>query len=269
MTPPSRRRTRFVLKAQDGCGGRCAYCVVRLVRGAPRSLPLAEAVASASAAVGDGCGEVVLSGIDLGAYRDPETGADLAALVGALVDVPGLARLRLSSLESRALDERLVAALEHPGVARHLHVPLQSADDGVLAAMGRPYDWRAYRATLKGARRRLDGCTFSTDLMVGFPTEDEAAFGRSLAALEEGLFGRVHVFAYSARPGTPAAGLAPLPAAEVRRRRAAARPRCSSRNIATVSGRGTVRSTCATISPARRRRAGWCARWPTRSTVMG
>ncbi len=220
--PPPRRRTRFVLKAQDGCGGRCTYCVVRLVRGAPRSLPLADAVAAATAAVADGCGEVVLSGIDLGAYRDAGSGADLAALVGALVAVPGLARLRLSSLEPGALDERLLAALEHPRVARHLHVPLQSADDGVLAAMGRPYDWRAYRATLERARLRLGGCAFSTDLMVGFPTEDEAAFARSLAALQAGLFGRVHVFAYSPRPGTPAAALAPLPVAEVRRRRAAA-----------------------------------------------
>ena len=217
-----RSRTRFVLKAQDGCGGRCTYCVVRLVRGEPRSLPLDQALAAAKAAVAGGCGEVVLSGIDLGAYRDAQSGAGLSALVEALVAVPGLARLRLSSVEPGALDERLASALAHPLVARHLHVPLQSADDGVLAAMGRPYDWRGFRAALGRVRACVPDCAFSTDLMVGYPAEDAAAFARSLTAVEEGLFGRVHVFAFSPRPGTPAAALAPLPAAVVRRRRAAA-----------------------------------------------
>ncbi len=216
------RRTRFVLKAQDGCGGRCAYCVVRLVRGTPRSLPLDEALVAATRAVTAGCGEIVLSGIDLGAWRDTVSGAGLAALVEALVAVPGLARLRLSSLEPGALDERLAAALAHPLVARHLHAPLQSADDGVLAAMARPYDWAGYRASLDRVRAAVPDCAFSTDLMVGYPAEDEAAFARSLAAVESGLFGRVHVFAFSPRPGTPAAALTPLPAAVVRRRRAAA-----------------------------------------------
>lgn len=220
-TSPS-RRTRFVLKAQDGCGGRCAYCVVRLVRGTPRSLPLSEALAAATSAVAGGCGEVVLSGIDLGAWRDAASGAGLAALVEALVEVPGLARLRLSSLEPGALDERLAGALAHPLVARHLHVPLQSADDGVLAAMARPYDWAGYRAALERVRACVPECAFSTDLMVGYPAEGEAAFARSLAAVESGLFGRVHVFAFSPRPGTPAAALTPLPVAVVRRRRAAA-----------------------------------------------
>ncbi|MBN2203578.1 MAG: MiaB/RimO family radical SAM methylthiotransferase [Thermoleophilia bacterium] len=222
VPPSSRRRTRFVLKAQDGCGGRCAYCVVRLVRGTPRSLPLSEAVAAATRAVAGGCGEVVLSGIDLGAWRDAASGAGLPALVAALVEVPGLARLRLSSIEPVALDDRLAGALAHPLVARHLHVPLQSADDGVLAAMARPYDWAGYRAALERVTARVPDCAFSTDLMVGYPAEDEAAFARSLAAVESGLFGRVHIFAFSPRPGTPAAALTPLPPAVVRRRRAAA-----------------------------------------------
>jgi len=219
---PSRGRTRATLKVQDGCGGRCAYCVVRLLRGAPRSLPLDEAVAAAKAAVAGGCGEVVLSGIDLGAWRDPAREAGLAELIEALVTVPGLARLRLSSLEPGALDGRLVRALSDPLVARHLHVPLQSADDGVLAAMARPYDWAVYRAALERVRAAVPDCAFSTDLMVGYPAEGEAAFARSLAAVESGLFGRVHVFAFSPRPGTPAAALTPLPAAVVRSRRAAA-----------------------------------------------
>ncbi len=234
---PRRARTRFTLKVQDGCAGVCSYCVVRLVRGRPRSTPLADAVAAAREALAAGCGEVVLSGIDLGAYRDPgppagvaerdgreasHEAADLAGLVRALVDLPGLRRLRLSSIEPQHLDDRLLTALTHPKVARHLHVPLQSADDGVLAAMRRRYRMAEYRATLARVRGRLGDVLVSTDVIAGFPGEDEHAFARTLALIREGVFGRVHVFAYSARPGTEAAVLEPLPAAVVRSRAATA-----------------------------------------------
>ncbi len=224
-----RGRLRFTLKVQDGCAGLCSYCVVRLVRGRPRSVPLTQAVGTAREALAAGCGELVLSGVDLGAYRDAATAgtaagvvADLADLVRALVALPGLARLRLSSLEPEHLGDRLLDALAHPRVARHLHVPLQSADDAVLRAMRRRYDWAGYLAAVERARSRLGGITVSTDVLVGFPTEDEAAFRRTLAAIESGLFGRVHVFAFSSRPGTEAAELPPLPAAVVRARAAAA-----------------------------------------------
>ena len=213
---PPRTRTRFVLKVQDGCAGRCSYCVVRLVRGSPRSTPLQGALAAARAALARGCGEVVLSGIDLGAWRDGER--RLPDLVLALAELPGLARLRLSSLEPRHLDERLLEALAQPRVARHLHVPLQSADDAVLAAMRRPTTFARYSAAAARMQAGLGDCMLSTDVIVGFPAEDEAAFGRTLAALESGLFGRVHVFAYSPRPGTAAAQLPPLPAALVKER---------------------------------------------------
>ena len=137
-----------------------------------------------------------------------------------LADLPGLQRLRLSSIEPLHLDERLLDALDHPRVARHLHLPLQSADDGVLADMGRPYTFARYLAAADAVRRRLPGAMISTDVIVGFPTESAAAFDRTLAAIGElRLFGRVHVFSYSSRPGTPAGRLTPLPAAELRRRR--------------------------------------------------
>jgi len=209
-------RTRFVLKVQDGCSGRCSYCVVRLVRGRPRSTSLRDALADARAALARGCGEIVLSGIDLGAWRDE--GLRLPDLVLALAELPGPARLRLSSLEPRHLDARLLEALAHPRVARHLHVPLQSADDAVLAAMRRPYTFAQYASAAARMQARLGDCMLSTDVIVGFPGEDDAAFGRTLAALESGLFGRVHVFAYSPRPGTAAAELPPLPAALVKQR---------------------------------------------------
>jgi threonylcarbamoyladenosine tRNA methylthiotransferase MtaB len=212
----TRERTRFVLKVQDGCAGVCSYCVVRLVRGRPRGTPLAAALDAARAALAGGCGEVVLSGVDLGAWRD---GARrLPELVGELVALPSLRRLRLSSVEPRHLDDGLLAALAHPKVARHLHMPLQSADDAVLAAMRRPYTFAGYLATARRVRARIGGGMLSTDVIVGFPTEDERAFARTLEALESGLFGRAHVFAFSPRPGTAAAELPPLPAAQVKER---------------------------------------------------
>ena len=216
--PPGRGggRTRLVLKVQDGCDGECSYCAVRLVRGRPRGTPLATARAAARDGIEGGCGEVVLSGIDLGAWRDGDL--RLPDLVSELVELPGLARLRLSSLEPRCLDDALTAALDHPLVARHLHVPLQSADDGVLAAMRRPYTFADYERRLAGVRERLGDLMLSTDVIVGFPGESAAAFARTLVALQSGLFGRVHVFAYSARPGTAAAALPPLPAAVLKER---------------------------------------------------
>ncbi len=222
VAPPvgaSRRpaaRTRFVLKVQDGCSGSCSYCVVRLVRGRPRSRSLRDALAAARAGLARGCGEIVLSGIDLGAWQDGES--RLPDLVLGLADLPGLARLRLSSLEPRHLDERLLEALAHPRVARHLHVPLQSADDAVLTVMRRHSTFAQYSAAVARMQARLGDCMLSTDVIVGFPAEDDAAFERTLAALGSGLFGRAHVFAYSPRPGTAAAELPPLPAALVRQR---------------------------------------------------
>ena len=221
-----RPRARFNLKVQDGCAGHCTYCIVRTVRGRPRSLPLADAVAAATAAVERGCREVVLTGINLGAYAG-ETGrmgahATLADLVIVLADLAGLTRLRLSSLEPEAVDGRLLEALAHPVVARHLHLPLQSADDAVLRAMGRRYDMAGYRAAVATVRSRLPDVMLGTDVIAGFPAEDEAAFRRTMDALHDDLFGRVHVFAYSPRPGTPAARLGRLPASVVKARAAAA-----------------------------------------------
>jgi threonylcarbamoyladenosine tRNA methylthiotransferase MtaB len=254
------RRTRSVLKVQDGCTSSCTYCAVRLVRGAPWSLPLSAALDQARAALSLGCGELVVSGINLGLYSgrcaqasagEPASGpggnkaapaaapaavetdakrqsqaptADLAELVTALAELPELQRLRLSSIEPLHVTGRLLAALAHPRVARHLHIPLQSADDGVLAAMGRPYTFARYCETLDAVRAALPEAMISTDVIVGFPTESQAAFNRTLAAIgpSAGFFGRVHVFSYSSRPGTPAARHAPLSPYELRRRRSAA-----------------------------------------------
>ncbi len=232
-------RTRLTLKVQDGCDQVCTYCTVRLARGPLCSRPLEDVVAAARAGLAAGCGEVVLSGINLGSYRDPGSGAGLPELVECLTALDELVRLRLSSLEPLHVGPSLIAALDHAKVARHLHVPLQSADDGVLAAMRRPYTFAEYLAAVAQLRRRLPGFLLSTDVIVGFPAEDEAAFARTLAAIADpapaalagpggGLFGRVHLFAYSPRPGTAAADLERLPAGLVKTRMRAALPAAQS-----------------------------------------
>jgi len=193
--------TRAFIKVQDGCGHGCSYCVVPRARGASRSRDLAEVVAEAGALIAAGHRELVLTGIRLGDFR-PSLGLLMAALAG----LPGLARLRLSSLEpDDVADDLLDAFTRLPAAARHLHLPLQSGSDRILSAMGRPYDLERYRTILAGISGKVPGTTFGADLMVGFPGETEEDFQKSLRAALELPISHLHVFAYSRRPGTRAA----------------------------------------------------------------
>jgi threonylcarbamoyladenosine tRNA methylthiotransferase MtaB len=203
-------RVRAFVKVQDGCSFSCHFCVIPLVRGRSRSRSAAAVLAEVRRRVEQGHLEVVLTGINLGCYRDREAGYDLARLVREAGSTPGLARLRLSSIEVNHLDEPLVEALrETPTVSRHLHVPLQSGDDGVLRAMARRYDASAY---LRRVGRAGD-FNLTTDVIVGFPGEDERAFGNTLHVIEEAGATRVHVFPYSPRPGTVTATADTVPKA--------------------------------------------------------
>ena len=139
-------------------------------------------------------------------------------MLAALAELDGIARVRLSSIEVNHLSRRLCEALAHPRVCPHLHVPLQSGDDGVLRAMRRRYDLATYARRIERARARVPGLNLTGDVIVGFPAEDGAAFARTLAAVEELAFSRLHVFPYSPRPGTRTAGADPVPAAVKRRR---------------------------------------------------
>jgi threonylcarbamoyladenosine tRNA methylthiotransferase MtaB len=190
---------RAFVKVQDGCSFSWSFCVIPLVRGASRSRPADAVLAEVRRRVAQGHREVVLTGINLGCYRDREAGYRLPRLVREVGATPGLGRLRLSSIEVNHLDEELVAALrETPTACRHLHVPLQSGDDRVLEAMGRRYRVQTYlrRAAL------ADGFNLTTDVIVGFPTEDELAFRNTLGVVVEAGITKVHVFPYSPRPGT-------------------------------------------------------------------
>jgi threonylcarbamoyladenosine tRNA methylthiotransferase MtaB len=158
--------------------------------------------------VAQGHREVVLTGINLGCYRDRAAGFDLPRLVREAGATPGLARLRLSSVEVNHLTDDLVAAMrETPTVSRHLHVPLQSGDDAVLRAMGRRYTV----ATFLRRAGTAGGFNLTSDVIVGFPAEDEAAFQQTLATVEAAGITKVHVFPYSPRPGTRTAGDDPVP----------------------------------------------------------
>ena len=202
-------RVRAFVKIQDGCSFSCAFCVIPLVRGASRSRSAEAVLAEIERRVGQGHREVVLTGINLGCFRDRSAGYDLPRLVRAAAETPGLERLRLSSIEINHVSPELVAALrESRSVARHLHVPLQSGDDRVLRTMGRRYTSATYLARLAGLR---DEFNLTTDAIVGFPTEDEPAFANTLRIVEAAGITKVHVFPYSPRPGTQTAQADPVP----------------------------------------------------------
>jgi threonylcarbamoyladenosine tRNA methylthiotransferase MtaB len=202
-------RVRAFVKIQDGCSFSCNFCVVPLVRGASRSRAAAAVLAEIEKRVRQGHREIVLTGINLGCFRDRDDGWTLPQLVRAAGATRGLARLRLSSIEINHVNDELVAALrETPTVARHLHVPLQSGDDAVLRAMGRRYTVATYLRRLEPLAGELN---LTSDVIVGFPTEDEAAFARTLAAVERAGITKVHVFPYSPRPGTRTADADPVP----------------------------------------------------------
>jgi threonylcarbamoyladenosine tRNA methylthiotransferase MtaB len=193
-------RVRAFVKVQDGCSFSCAFCVVPLVRGGSRSRRAEAVLAEIRRRVGQGHREVVLTGINLGCYRDG--GYTLARLVREAGSTPGLDRLRLSSLEVNHLTPELASALrDTPCVAKHVHVPLQSGDDRVLRAMRRRYDTATYLRRLE----LVSDFNVTTDVIVGFPSEDDEAFERTLGVVDSAGITKVHVFPYSPRPGTATA----------------------------------------------------------------
>jgi len=223
-------RVRAFVKIQDGCSFSCNFCVVPLVRGPSRSRPAAAVLREIERRVAQGHREIVLTGINLGCYRDRDAGYRLARLVREAGSTPGLARLRLSSIEVNHVNDELVAALrETPTVSRHLHVPLQSGDDGVLRDMARRYTASVYLARVAPLREDFN---LTTDVIVGFPTESEAAFRNTLAAVADAGITKVHVFPYSPRPGTKTAAEDPIPAGVKKERSARLRAASHEASIA-------------------------------------
>jgi threonylcarbamoyladenosine tRNA methylthiotransferase MtaB len=208
-------RVRAFVRVQDGCSFSCNFCVIPLVRGRSRSRSAEAVLDEVRRRVGQGHREVVLTGINLGCFRDRERGYTLARLIREAGETPGLRRLRLSSIEVNHVGDELVRALrETPTVSRHLHVPLQSGDDHVLSAMGRRYTAATYLRRLEP----LADFNLTADVIVGFPAEDDRAFERTRQVVREAGITKVHVFPYSPRPGTAtAAADAVAPAVKKRR----------------------------------------------------
>jgi threonylcarbamoyladenosine tRNA methylthiotransferase MtaB len=206
-------RTRAFLAVQTGCDHRCSFCVIPFGRGPSRSVPLDDVVRAARRLAGNGFREIVLTGVDLTSYGADLCGAPaLGGLVKAILDAaPGLARLRLSSIDCIEADEALIKAFANePRLMPHLHLSLQSGDDLILKRMKRRHR-RADAVRLCAELRRLRLETvFGADLIAGFPTETEAMFQNTLALVEDCGLTHLHVFPFSARPGTTAAKMPPV-----------------------------------------------------------
>ena len=201
--------TRPILKIQDGCNNRCSYCVIPFVRGRSRSLPPDDVVREVLALVSSGAKEIVLSGINLGSYgRDLSPRAGLDQVVRRILDETSLDRLRFSSIEPQDITEDFVSLVaSSQRVAPHFHVPLQSGADRILRAMHRWYRAEHYAERVSLIRRALPDAAIGADVIVGFPGESDDDFLATCELIDRLPFTYLHVFSFSARPGTKAANV--------------------------------------------------------------
>lgn len=227
---PAAKRTRATIKVQDGCNVFCSFCSIPYTRKYMHSRSIEEIVAEAEKRVAQGYREIVVTGVLVGAYGQdnfqPVLGSsmprttflpdeiidqkaykfDLAECLLRLAQVPGLSRVRLSSIEPTQVTDRLLEAFAtEPKLCSHLHIPLQSGDSAVLASMNRPYNQEFYLERCRRAYQKIPNLAITSDIMVGFPGEDDAAFENTLRVVREVGFARAHLFRYSPRPNTPAA----------------------------------------------------------------
>ena len=202
-------RTRPILKIQDGCNNRCSYCVIPFVRGKSRSLAPDDVVREVRELIAAGAKEIVLSGINLGSYgRDFSPRVELAVVLRRILDETSLEQLRFSSIEPQDVTEEFVAlAASTLRIAPHFHVPLQSGSDKILKAMHRWYRAAHYAERIKLIRSRMPHAAIGADVIVGFPSESAEDFRATRELIEALPFTYLHVFSFSARPGTGAEAL--------------------------------------------------------------
>ncbi len=202
-------RTRAFLKIQDGCNAFCTYCIVPHARGRSRSMSVKEVRMHYGRLVRQGFKEVVLTGIHLGAYgRDLEPRTSLLELLLSIAEQKSGGRIRISSIEPTEADPgliRLMAAPQSP-LCPHLHIPLQSGDNGTLKRMGRPYGRERFAQIIGDIHRSIAHASIGVDILVGFPGEDDDAFDRTATLIQSLPVSYLHVFPFSPRKGTPAAG---------------------------------------------------------------
>ena len=244
---PPHGNTRALVKIEDGCEMRCAFCIIPATRGRQRSRPPAEVVAEVRRLAAAGYREIVVTGVQISAYRAVPAGpalsssrrppglaylvrallaalpgtADPASMQSPAADRPPATRLRLTSIAPWELDEELLALWSDPRLCRHLHLSLQSGADATLRRMRRPYTAGRYARLVERARAAIPGVAVTTDVIVGFPGETTTEFEESLATVAALGFAKVHVFPFSPRPGTAAAALPDaVPPTEQRQRMA-------------------------------------------------
>ncbi|HVM72149.1 MAG TPA: tRNA (N(6)-L-threonylcarbamoyladenosine(37)-C(2))-methylthiotransferase MtaB [Anaerolineales bacterium] len=218
--PGLHARTRAFIKVQDGCDNSCTFCITSVARGASRSRPLEAILADVRAALEGGTKELVLTGVQLGAWGgDFPTPLHLAGLVAALLERTEVARLRLSSLEPWNLDEDFFSLWKDERLCRHLHLPLQSGSAAVLKRMRRKTSTAEFAGLVESARSAIPEVAITTDIIVGFPGETEAEFAETVEFVRSMKFAGGHVFTFSARPGTPAARMKAQVRYEIRKER--------------------------------------------------
>jgi threonylcarbamoyladenosine tRNA methylthiotransferase MtaB len=215
-------RARAFVKIQDGCKAPCRYCIIPQTRSAYWSKPVDHVLNEVQTLVAGGHGEIVFTGIRLGLYHGKSSdgkGADLTNLLARIIDLPGRFRIRLSSLEVTEIPDKLIQlAAGTDKICAHFHIPLQSAEDGVLKDMGRWYRFADYADRVSAVRRFLPEAAVTADVLTGFPTESEAAFEETFRRIDSLNLSGLHAFPYSSRPGTVSADLKPLDRAVLQKR---------------------------------------------------
>ena len=215
-------KTRAFLKIQEGCNQFCTYCIIPYARGPLRSRSLESIRTETQRLISAGFKEIVLIGIHLGCYgKENPDGPTLYDAVKTVLDVPGVQRLRLGSLESVEVEPRLLTLMQEDArFCRHLHLPLQSGCDKVLQAMHRPYTTAKFKTLLADIKTKVPDIAITTDVIVGFPGETEADFETTCKFAESCGFSKMHIFPFSARKGTPAEKFAGAVTETVKKERA-------------------------------------------------
>ena len=199
-------RSRPLVKVQDGCNHACSYCLIPKARGRSQSVDINEVIDEVLCHEANGFHEVVLTGIHLGVYGyDMEPRITLSTLIRALLTKTNIRRIRLSSIEATEMSEEIIELLQDKRLCKHVHIPLQSGSDTILKSMKRPYTARAYSHTIDRIVNQVKDIALGTDVIVGFPGESDAEFKNTKGLIESLPFTYIHIFPFSARPGTLAA----------------------------------------------------------------
>ena len=211
-------QTRAFVKVEDGCENFCSYCIIPYTRGSVRSRDIASILEEVKHLVNNGHKEIVLTGIHTGHYNC--AGKRLAYLLDLICDIKEVERVRISSIEITELDDEFLEVLKNnPKIVNHIHIPLQTGCDKVLKDMNRKYDMAYFYDKIKTIKQIRPNMNITTDVIVGFPTETEENFKETLENIKKLAFGKVHVFPYSKREGTPSAELKDL-SPEIKKQRA-------------------------------------------------